>query len=111
MLRCKCQLRGKPCMLEDVDKVSFGVRPMLQFTPCCATKCPCCIHSCTAGVRTIAPNGFMNGTAEEEQNDATEDVYPDGPLQSGTQSLRRIKPKSKVLLYIGMYRCNITHCS
>ena len=37
----------------------------------------------------------MNGMAEEEEH-ATEDVYPDGPLQSGTQSLRRIKPKSKV---------------
>lgn len=39
----------------------------------------------------------MNGTAEEEDHIGTEDVYPaDGPLQSGTQSLRRIKPKSKV---------------
>ena len=47
----------------------------------------------------MAPNGFMNGTAEEEEHAgeyASEDVYPDGPLQSGMQSLRRIKPKSKV---------------
>ena len=56
------------------------------------------------GVRTIAPNGFMNGTTEEEEQQqhgggvgGTEDVYPaDGPLQSGTQSLRRIKQKPKV---------------
>ena len=55
------------------------------------------IHSCFAvsGVRTVAPNGFMNGTAEEDGN--VEDSYPaDGPLQSGTMSLRRVKPKSKV---------------
>lgn len=50
-----------------------------------------------AGARTVAANGFMNSTTEEdEQHAGTEDVYPDGPLQSGTQSLRRIKPKSKV---------------
>ena len=47
-----------------------------------------------SGVRTIAPNGFMNGTAEEDG--VTDDSYPDGPLQSGTMSLRRVKPKSKV---------------
>lgn len=47
-----------------------------------------------SGVRTIAPNGFMNGTGEEEG--ITDDSYPDGPLQSGTSSLRRVKTKSKV---------------
>lgn len=43
----------------------------------------------------------MNGTTEDEDphgitNGPTEDVYPDGPLQSGTMSLRRVKPKPKV---------------
>ena len=48
-------------------------------------------------VHTHAPNGFMNGSAEDEEHMGTDDVYPDGPLQSGTQSLRRVKAmKSRV---------------
>ena len=40
----------------------------------------------------------MNGTSEEEG--AADDSYPaDGPLQSGTMSLRRVKPKSKVSIW------------
>lgn len=46
-------------------------------------------------VRIGARNGFVNGTAEEDEH-GTEDVYPEGPLQSGTQNLRRIKAKTKV---------------
>ena len=42
------------------------------------------------GLRVTTQNGFMNGLSEEGHTDA--DVYPvDGPLPSGTQSLRRIK--------------------
>ena len=48
------------------------------------------------GVQTVAANGFMNGTGEESLG--KEDVYPDGPLQSGTDSLKRIKKKSKVII-------------
>jgi len=43
-----------------------------------------------SGLRVTTQNGFMNGLSEEGHTDA--DVYPvDGPLPSGTQSLRRIK--------------------
>ena len=31
-----------------------------------------------------------------EEEEHAEDVYPDGPLQSGMNSLRRVKPKPKV---------------
>ena len=41
------------------------------------------------GLRITTQNGFMNGVTEEGHTDA--DVYPDGPLTSGTHSLRRIK--------------------
>ena len=46
------------------------------------------------GYHAAAPNGFMNGMGDElEQNE--DDAYPeDGPLHSGTHSLRRI-PASK----------------
>lgn len=53
------------------------------------------LWSAVSGVRRVAPNGFMNGTTGEDGT--MEDSYPaDGPLQSGTMSLRRVKPKSKV---------------
>lgn len=71
-----------------VDILSCRVRPSMHALSCHCFPC------LPAGVRTIAPNGFMNGTAEGEH---AEDVYPDGPLQSGTQSLRRVKQqKSRV---------------
>ena len=43
------------------------------------------------GYHAVAANGFVNGMGDElEQNE--EDAYPeDGPLHSGTQSLRRIR--------------------
>ena len=41
------------------------------------------------GLRITTQNGFMNGVTEEGHTDT--DVYPDGPLTSGTHSLRRIK--------------------
>ena len=58
------------------------------------------------GIRNIAANGFMNSTSGEEEQ-RTGDIYPDGPLQSGTNSLRRVKNKTKVrfLLYTG---CMVT---
>ena len=49
--------------------------------------------------KSTAQNGFMSyGTLEEDHVDGDGDVYPDGPLQSGTQSLRRISANKKVLL-------------
>ena len=40
------------------------------------------------GLRNVATNGFVNG---EEEELASEDVYPDGPLQSNMDSLKRVK--------------------
>ena len=45
--------------------------------------------------KNTAQNGFVNVALEEDHVDG--DVYTtDGPLQSGTQSLRRISTKSRV---------------
>lgn len=48
--------------------------------------------------KVSAQNGFVVGISEEGGTNGDGDVYPDGPLQSGTQSLRRISTgqKSKV---------------
>ncbi len=49
--------------------------------------------------KSTAQNGFVNVTLEEDHVDG--DVYTtDGPLQSGTQSLRRISNKSRVRPFI-----------
>ena len=60
--------------------------------------CLLCIHTHThththAGYHPAAPNGFVNGTGEEEEEEQTEvDSYPeDGPLNlSGVHSLKRV---------------------
>ena len=52
----------------------------------------CYSHVLThTGYHPVAPNGFVNGMGDElEQNE--DDAYPeDGPLHSGTHSLRRIR--------------------
>ena len=43
------------------------------------------------GYHAVAPNGFVNGMGDELKHNE-EDAYPeDGPLHSGTHSLRRIR--------------------
>ena len=50
------------------------------------------------GVMVGARNGFLNGL-EEEEGHTDADIYPvDGPLQSGMQSLRRIKTNTNTKL-------------
>lgn len=52
-----------------------------------------------------ARNGFVVGILEEGGSNIDGDVYPDGPLQSGTQSLRRIsgQKSSKVRMCLQLY--------
>lgn len=40
----------------------------------------------------MAANGFVNG---EEEELASEDVYPEGPLPSGHDSLRKVKKSGR----------------
>ena len=49
-----------------------------------------------------AQNGFMNGILDEDGL-AEVDVYPaDGPLHSGTNSLRRVKSTTKVMISLSL---------
>ncbi len=43
------------------------------------------------GLRNVAAKGFVNG---EEEELAGEDAYPEGPLPSGHDSLRKVKKTS-----------------
>ena len=68
-------------------------------------------HTHTLTGYAAAPNGFMNGVGDDHEAQLEEDAYPeDGPLYSGTHSLRRIRntsaPKMPVVspyLYILRY--------
>lgn len=48
------------------------------------------------GVSGAARNGFVTGAEGGGRPRAGSDVYPDdGPLQSGTHSLKRVKPAGR----------------
>ena len=58
------------------------------------------------GLRITTQNGFMNGVTEEGHTDT--DVYPDGPLTSGTHSLRRIKTTTQTArMMTRVYRLSV----
>ena len=52
----------------------------------------------------------MVGILEEGGSNIDGDVYPDGPLQSGTQSLRKISSGQKSKVCIHCYSYCIQYC-